>query len=110
MVVCLAAAALLGFAPALFMLGSTMRYLADLTPCLMPLAMIGLWDCGRRVAARKVLRRVFYPAVGAIALYTVGVGLLLAVTGYYDHFRSFNPDLFARLSYRTLPADTSASE
>lgn len=91
-VILVASAGLIGFAPVLFMVGSTMRYLLELTPALSILATIGVWqvmaarpdgaDCGRRFGAV------------AMAIITVGVGLLLGMSGYYDHFAHYNPALF----------------
>ena len=56
-------AALLGFAPIPFMLGSTMRYLCDLTPCLLILAAVGFWQRVRLPASGP--RRIILAACGA---------------------------------------------
>jgi len=96
-------AAGLGFAPVLFMVGSTMRYLADLAPGLMVLALLGVWIRGRSLSGNRRGSRIFHGAVLTMAVWSVGFGLLLSVNGYYQHFRSFNPELAARLGYRSIP-------
>ena len=93
----LALAGGLGFAPILFMVGSTQRYLMDLWPAVAVLAAIGLWQLfppGRRptVAGRAVV-------VGLVA-WTLALGVLLGFTGYFDHFRTWNRSL-----YRSLGGD-----
>ena len=95
-------AGVLGFAPVLFMIGSTQRYLADLTPPLMVVAAVGMW----RLGVRPAVRRFAYPAAVAFAVVSVLVGVLMSIEGYSGHFRSYNPDLFQRLggpSSRTGP-------
>jgi hypothetical protein len=83
------------------MVGSTMRYLADLTPCLLIVAAIGMWQRGRTLADHARDRRRFSRTVVALAAYSVAVGLLLSFSGYYDHFFTRNHKWFGRLSYRT---------
>jgi hypothetical protein len=95
------AASLLGFAPVLFMVGSTMRYLADLTPCLLVVATMGMWQRGRKLRDDPRARRRFSRTVVALAAYSVAVGFLLSFSGYYDHFFTRNHKWFGRLSYRT---------
>jgi hypothetical protein len=80
---CLVAASLLGLFPVVFLIGATMRYLADLTPSLVVLAVMGLWQgIGAWPAARRRL------LVGAIVLaaYSIVIGLLLGLNGYSRHF------------------------
>lgn len=86
-------AGVLGFAPVLFMIGSTQRYLADLTPSLTIVAAVGMW----RLGARPAVRRLAYPVAVAFAVLSVGVGVLMSIEGYSGHFRYYNPDLFQRL-------------
>ncbi len=102
-VLCLAAAGLLGFAPVLFMVGSTMRYLVDLTPCLMIVAALGAWQVGRAVAGWRVVSKAWWAMVAFLTIFSIGVGLLLGVSGYYDHFFHFNEDLFTAMSGRPYP-------
>jgi hypothetical protein len=94
-------ASFVGFAPVLFMVGSTMRYLVDLAPCLVVVAAMGIWQSGRTLANAPRGRRRFSAMVIALAAYSVVVGLLLSFSGYYDHFYSRNHNWFARHSYRT---------
>jgi hypothetical protein len=72
----------------------TMRYLGDLAPALSVLAAIGIWRLRRRWPAARGL---LIATVAILLAYTCFVGLMLAVTGYYDHFRTHNPDLYFRL-------------
>jgi hypothetical protein len=89
----LAAAAILGLAPALTLAGSTMRYLLDAVPCFTLLAALGYWQLLGRLGGQWRL------AVNLIACMLVigeaGVGLLLAITGYLRHFVNQNPQLYA---------------
>jgi hypothetical protein len=94
-------ASLLGFAPVLFMVGSTMRYLVDLTPCLLIVATMGVWQRDRGLRDDPRARRRFSRTVVALAAYSVAVGFLLSFSGYYDHFFTRNHKWFGRLSYRT---------
>jgi len=96
---CLLTASLLGFAPVPFMLGSTMRYLCDLTPCLMIVASVGFWQRARDTAGRAGSRRMFGGIAGTLAAWSIIVGMLLSVTGYYQHFFHFHRHLFGRISY-----------
>jgi hypothetical protein len=103
----LVCAIVLSFLPVLLMVGSTMRYLADVWPCLAVMSVVGVWQ-RRRALARcgtpPRRRKTFNTIVLSLASGTVVVGMLLSITGYYDHFLHHNPDLFAPLSYRTRPA------
>lgn len=101
LLLCLLTAALLGFAPVLFAIGSTMRYLADLTPCLMIVAAVGMWLRADAVRGMPRRRGVFLSIVGVMGVYSVVVGMLLGVTGYYGHFHSFNPQWFKSMSQMT---------
>jgi hypothetical protein len=91
LVLMLALAAGLGFAPILLMLGSTQRYLMDVWPCCSILAAVGVWQLfipGRRPS--PVVRAV----VCGLTAYSLAIGTLLGVTGYYDHFRTWNHTLY----------------
>jgi hypothetical protein len=99
-VILLACGGVIGFAPVLFLVGSTMRYLLELTPTLSILATIGVWQVMAARAANADFRRRFGAVAMSMAIITVGVGLLLGMTGYYDHFAHYNPALFRGLGGR----------
>ena len=82
----LISAAFLGGAPALFLLAATMRYMADFSPCLVILAVIGLWELPARWPAA---RRLVLPTL--VAALSITIGLLLAVIGYKAHFPTYHP-------------------
>ncbi|HEX8912361.1 MAG TPA: hypothetical protein VF796_08365 [Humisphaera sp.] len=88
-----AAAGGLGFAPCLFMVGSTQRYLMDLWPALAVLVAVGMFQ----VLTPGKPRGPRFLAVGALAGWTFAVGLLLGHSGYYDHFRVWNRPWFEAL-------------
>ena len=98
-------ASVFGFAPIPFMLGSTMRYLCDLMPCLLLLACIGLWQAFNMPALRTWVRgrawRFFVAGTIVTAGWSVAIGILLGITGYYGHFSRFHPYLFGSASYWT---------
>lgn len=81
-------ASLVGSLPVLFLIGSTMRYLADITPALVILAVIGVW---RLIAGRpaSVARRILGLFV-ALSAFSIAVGVLLALEGYDRHFHMFH--------------------
>ena len=86
------------------MLGSTMRYLCDLTPCLMILAVIGYWQAGRLFRRRATPARygpgpLFHFLTGSMVAWSIVIGVLLGVSGYYEHFRVFHNHLFGSHSY-----------
>jgi len=82
------------------MLGSTMRYLCDLTPCLMIVAGIGYWQRATDTAFGGPRRRRIFQAIAVtLAAWSIILGMLLGVTGYYNHFRSFHRQLFGDISY-----------
>ncbi len=92
----LAAAALLAL-PATMFFYWTMRYIGDLTPALSVLATIGIWRLARLTRGRPGARTGLSAVVMLLLAYTGFVGVMLAVTGYYNHFRTTNPDLYWRL-------------
>jgi hypothetical protein len=102
-VLLLACAALLGIAPALLLIGNSMRYLADATPALFLLATLGFWQVYELLASRRVLRLLWLGTAGLLVTATILCGVLLGVTGYYGHFRANNPELFQALKNWTLP-------
>jgi hypothetical protein len=81
-----------GFAPVIFMVGSTQRYLMDLWPGAAVLVTLGLWQVfsTRRTAALRA-------TVATLIAWTIALGLLLGFTGYYDHFRTWNRPLYEML-------------
>lgn len=97
---CLISVGVLGFAPVLCMIGSSQRYLADLTPALLILAAIGVWQGSRVVAGRAVLRRFFFGSVSLLTIISLVLGVLLTLDGTSEHFQVNNPQLFYRLCYR----------
>ncbi len=96
-VILLAVAGLVGFVPVLFLVGSTMRYLLELTPTLSILATIGVWQVMAARPADDIFRRRFGAVATSMAIITVEVGLLLGMSGYYDHLAHYNPALFHAL-------------
>jgi hypothetical protein len=99
----LACAALLGIAPPLFLVGSTMRYLADTSPALLLLATLGFWQLDRLLEPSPVVRTLAATGAGLLLGATVLCGTLLGVTGYYNHFQVHNPQLLRTLKMLTLP-------
>jgi hypothetical protein len=98
LILVLTAAAVLGFVPVLLMIGSSQRYLADLTPPLEPVLMILVWRLtGDRAASPRAARRWLALTVSLAGVSAVA-GVLLAVEGYAGHFRIQHPELFDRLS------------
>ena len=82
----------LALGPVLLLLGSTMRYLADFTPCLVVLATLGFWLAYDGSTSRP--RRV---GLALWAVFTVGfsitLGGLLAFSAEGNHFFRHNPSL-----------------
>jgi hypothetical protein len=105
-------AGVLGFAPVLMMIGSTQRYLADLTP---PLAVAAtLWFATKMARPAPIddladdlndelprrgrdPRRLAGAVFVSLGLMTIGIGLLVCVEGYSAHFRMNNRPLFDQL-------------
>jgi hypothetical protein len=96
----LSLAALLGFAPVLPMIGSTMRYLMDFAPAATVLATIGFWQTMRWTETRVVLRNIICTIVFLVVIYEAVIGSLMSVTGYYGHFQYYNPHLYKSLVAR----------
>ena len=82
----------LGFSPALFMIGTTERYLMDLWPSAAILSAVGVWQAAA-LARTRALRWV----LGALIAWGMVLALLLGFTGYYEHFRNWNPPLHRML-------------
>jgi hypothetical protein len=93
-ILCLFGAVILGFAPVTMMYGSTMRYLADVTPSLVILSMIGVWQGFRLLRAKALARRTWISVVSAFAFLSITFGILLGVTSYFNDFKHHNRVLF----------------
>lgn len=83
-------------AVALFIYGATMRYLADVTSGLVLLALLGALTLRYHRLGRAAPHAVS-ALIGALALATMVLGLLLGYQGYNRHFHSFNPKLDHKL-------------
>lgn len=99
----LTCAVILAALPVLMVIGATMRYLMDITPCLTVLAAWGYWGLLERLAPGSRGRRELVAAARLAVAWQCVIGLLLAWTGYYGHFQNFNPALHAALR-NFLPA------
>ncbi len=98
---CVFSGALLGSATAVAtvaIFGTTIRYMGDVSAGILICASMGAWWIYLRLADRPVLRAVVTTAMIALAIFTIVVGALLGVTGYNDHLKRFNPDLFEKIS------------
>jgi hypothetical protein len=107
-VLCLLVTALLAAGPVLLLLGSTMRYLEDVTPCLTILAAIGFWLMRDRLPARPRRRGLALWAAFCV-LFSIAVGLLLAFSAEGQHFFRHNPDLMAALGATPEPRAVGAA-
>jgi hypothetical protein len=81
----------LAFAPILLAIGSTQRYQMDLWPSLAILTSLGLWYALDR--GTILLRAI---AV-TMLIWTLGLGLLMSASGYYQHLKTWNPPLYRQL-------------
>jgi hypothetical protein len=81
----------LAFAPVLLAIGSTQRYLMDLWPCVAILTTMGIWIALDRGTA------MVRGGVALMLAWTIGLGLLFAASGYYDHLKTWNPPLYRQL-------------
>jgi hypothetical protein len=77
-VICLFCSALFGIVPALLINWATMRYLADMTPSLVILALIGVWQSYHLFRPKLLGTRVWF-------LLIVGLTVVSAVTGILLH-------------------------
>jgi len=95
----LISAVVLGIAPALALVLSTMRYLMDITPALSVLACIGFWQALRTLAKRPALKASLCVFVILIILLQTTVGLLMGINGYLKHLEMHNYALYAKLAH-----------
>ena len=96
-------ASFLAFLPILFFITANMRYLADVVPMLVLLSILGFWSGADLLAARPALRRLWIALVIVLVAYSIGVSLLLAVTGNEARFENLNPVLFKQLEHWLTP-------
>jgi hypothetical protein len=82
-----------------------MRYLTDVTPSLVILAMIGVWQGFRLLRAKTLARRTWISVVSAFAFLSIIFGILLGVTSYFNDFKHHNRVLFDYL--RSWTTDSS---
>jgi hypothetical protein len=76
-VICLLCAVLFGIGPVLMVGVSTMRYLADMTPSLVILAMIGVWQSHRLLRHRPMGSRAWVFLVLTLTFASAVIGTLL---------------------------------
>ena len=88
---------LVGSAPLLFLKVATMRYEHDFASGLLLIAIFGSWRLLASPASARG-RRVVAWIYGGLAVSTIVAGVLLGFTGYFDHFKRHNPDLYYALS------------
>jgi hypothetical protein len=89
--------AIVTLTPVLTLFLATMRYLGDASAGYLVFGTLGAWSAWAGVRARPALRRVVFAVLVASAVASIVVGLLLSFVGYGDHFKRFNPGLYARL-------------
>jgi len=78
---------------------TAMRYLLDLIPALSLLAVIGFWQ-GLVSLKRHAAARYSLAALGiGLSAYSMGMSILLSVSGNLELFKLFNPDLLKRLTW-----------
>lgn len=91
---CLVVMPILAMLPALCMLASTLRYLADVAPGVVLLAAMGMWQLMRLVGGRRNGRALVGVAALMLSLAGGVIAMLISVTGAFDHFAQWNPTLF----------------
>jgi len=95
LLIALTLATLLTFGLLLGFFYATMRYWADVTPLLVLLSLIGFWQgYGFLAHRRQPVFRWFYALLGSgLALVSMGVSSLLAVSSYTERFKYLDPQL-----------------
>jgi hypothetical protein len=95
-------ACVLAFGPILLYMTQSMRYLGDGVPLLALTSTLGFWLAAQSLEGkRRPLGRLAI-LVAALAITSIVISLLLAVTGYQARFEHLNPVLFDQLT-RLLP-------
>jgi hypothetical protein len=87
----------LPFAIPLFYFASTMRYLADVTPGLAVLSVLGLCRLLEAQRDSRWASRGLLAGATLAAIYTAGMGLLLGSVSYFGFLPYANPQLWLRL-------------
>ena len=87
---------LVGSAPLLFLKVATMRYEHDFISGLLLIAIFGAWRLLAAPASAKV-RRALAWSYAVLAASTIVAGVLLGFTGYFDHFKRHNSNLYYAL-------------
>jgi hypothetical protein len=77
-VICLFCSALFSFMPVLLHQMSTMRYLADMTPSMVILAVIGVWQSHHLLKYKPLGSKVWYALIVGLPLVSVVAGILLS--------------------------------
>jgi hypothetical protein len=98
----LAAGVVVGALPVLYMFSVSMRYEADFASCLLVLALLGAWWLLTAVRSRTGKIALGTLAV-TLSVWTIALGVLPGFVGYFNHFRTNNPHLMARME-RALDA------
>lgn len=76
---------------------ATERYLAELTPILGLLALIGFWQLFQRLASDRIWRSLAAIIAILFAIVTILAGGLLAISSYQERFLTTNPALMGQL-------------
>ena len=78
---------------------STMRYVGDVATGLAGLSVLGfLWTLRWLQNRHRIAYRAVVSLSVLLATYTVVVGILLGVEGYYGQFKSNNPKVYDALT------------
>jgi hypothetical protein len=94
---------LLALAPILLFVTTSMRYLADGVPLMTLLAALGFWLATQGLTGKPGARGWFVILVVVVAIYSVVISWLLAITGYQARFEHLNPILFDQLTHLLTP-------
>jgi hypothetical protein len=88
---------LVAIVPILAFCMCSMRYICDFWAPLALLSIVGSARLHAETGAGTLPRRIVAGSILALALATIGVGILLSVTGYFAHFDRCNPRLLERM-------------